>query len=169
MIKGTCMRPQQRADKIMNNIATLKFESNEYMKAFKLEVDKEMAVVPARVLQAPKIQYANNAMCTPSFGGWKLDQSRKMYAGSKLQSWGVLVYESEHRFAKAIVESFLRNLTSTLIENGLQVPCRNPPIMYAQGNQVERNVDAIWSTIQGTCGSPPQSKLSFDFFLYTQL
>ncbi|KAG0320493.1 Eukaryotic translation initiation factor 2C [Podila horticola] len=156
MIKGTCMPPQQRADKIMSNIATLKFESNEYMKAFNLEVDKEMAVVPARVLQAPKIQYANNATCTPSFGGWKLDQSRKMYAGSKLESWGVLVYENEQRFAKTIVEAFLRDLTLTLIENGMHVPRKNPPIMYAQANQVERNVDAMWSMIQETCGVPPQ-------------
>ncbi|KAG0012896.1 Eukaryotic translation initiation factor 2C [Podila clonocystis] len=156
MIKGTCMRPQQRADKIMNNIATLKFESNEYMKAFNLEVDKEMAVIPARVLQPPKIQYANYATCNPSFGGWKLSQSHKMYTGSKLESWGVLVYESEQRFAKTIVEAFLRDLTSTLIENGMNVLRRNPPIMYAQANRVELNVDAMWSTIQKTCGGPPQ-------------
>ncbi|KAF8933946.1 Eukaryotic translation initiation factor 2C [Haplosporangium bisporale] len=156
MIKGTCMRPQQRAAKIMSNIAKLKFESNEYMQAFNLEVDKEMAVVPARVLEAPKILYASNATCVPEFGGWKLDKRRKMYAGSKLQSWGVLVYESEEKFGKTIVEAFLRDLTSTLIENGMEVPRRNPPIMYAQGNQVEHNVDAMWSTIQRTCGSPPQ-------------
>ncbi|KAF9300502.1 Eukaryotic translation initiation factor 2C [Mortierella antarctica] len=156
MIKGTCMPPQQRAAKIMDNFSTLKIESNEYMKAFNLEVDKEMAVVPARVLQPPNVQYAKGATCTPSHGGWKLDQSRKMYTGSNLGSWGVLVFENEQRFAKAIVEAFLRDLTSTLIENGMTVSRRNPPIMYAQANQVERNVDAMWSMIQTTCGSPPQ-------------
>ncbi|KAF9409905.1 Eukaryotic translation initiation factor 2C [Podila epigama] len=156
MIKGTCLKPVQREAKIMDNVNTLKLDSNEYLKSFGVEVAKTMTVVPARVLPPPPIVYARNEQTTPQFGGWKLDRTRKMYQGSRLSSWGVLVFESEHRLPRHFIESFIRELTQTIVENGMQVTQMNPPIIYAQGMEVPRNVDTMWSTIQGTSGAPPQ-------------
>jgi len=70
MIKGTCLKPFQRAAKIQANFPVLDFENNEYMKGFKMEVSKDMTVVPARVLTAPKIQYNGAVTAEPQFGGW---------------------------------------------------------------------------------------------------
>ncbi|KAG0344622.1 Eukaryotic translation initiation factor 2C [Podila humilis] len=156
MIKGTCMKPEMRAGKIRANINSLNFDANEYMKSFKLSVDKDMAVVPARVLPAPQILYALEKRTKPQFGGWKLDPSLKAFSGAKLSSWGVLVYENEQKFPKTVVNSFLRELTTTLVENGLQVPIMNPPVKYAQGMEVENNVNSIWTQVESECKAPPQ-------------
>ncbi|KAF9980022.1 Protein argonaute 10 [Mortierella antarctica] len=156
MIKGTCLKPFQRAEKIQANFQVLDFENNEYMKGFKMEVSKEMTVVPARVLTAPEIQYNGKVTAKPQFGGWQMNPSRKMVQGAKLTSWGVLVFENEQRFSRSIVTSFVRALTETLAENGMNVPQREPPILYAQIGAVEKSVESISATILKSCNSPPQ-------------
>ncbi|KAG0349818.1 eukaryotic translation initiation factor 2C, 2 [Podila minutissima] len=156
MIKGTCTKPHERVNKIMQNIRELDFDRNEYMREFGLRLDKELAIVPARILPPPRIEYAGRRMVDPQAGGWRLDPSHKMYIGQKLESWGILVYEDEMRFARHLVHNFVRELTSTMAENGMNIAMREPPIMYAQGNRVEQNVDTMWSTIERTCKAPPQ-------------
>ncbi|KAG0083426.1 hypothetical protein BGZ93_001816 [Podila epicladia] len=126
------------------------------MREFGLRLDSELAVVPARILPPPQIEYARKRMVDPQAGGWRLDPSHKMYLGQKLESWGILVYEDEMRFARHLVYNFVRELTSTMAENGMNIIKREPPIMYAQGNRVDQNVDTMWSTIERSCNGPPQ-------------
>ncbi|KAG0321603.1 Protein argonaute 10 [Linnemannia gamsii] len=156
MIRGTCIGPDQRAAKIQASFPVLDFEHNEYLKGFQMEISKEMQVVPARVLPPPEIEYRNNISLTPRDGGWQLNPSRKMVQGATLSSWGILVFENERRLPKSQVENFVRELTGTLAENGMSVPQRNPPIMYAQPGNVERNIDSMWTTIRQDCKIDPQ-------------
>lgn len=156
MIKGTCIGPQQRAAKIQASFPVLDFEHNEYLKGFKMEISKEMEVVPARVLPPPEIMYRNNISLTPRDGGWQLNPSRKMYQGATLSAWGILIFENERRLPTPQVENFVRELTGTLAENGMNVPLRNPRIMYAQPGNVGRNIDSMWTTIRESCNIDPQ-------------
>ncbi|KAF9089788.1 Protein argonaute 10 [Mortierella sp. AD031] len=156
MIKGTCINPAQRALKIQENFGVLDFERNEYLKGFQMEISKEMQVVPARVLPAPQVEYRNNVTVNPQFGGWQLNSTRKMVQGATLNSWGILVFENERRLPKHEVENFVRELSGTLAENGMSVPQRKPPVLYAQPGNVERNVDTMWATIGQACNAPPQ-------------
>lgn len=166
MIRGTCIKPQDRADKITRNIRQLDISRNEYMREFGLRLENELAVVPARILPPPRIEYARKSMVDPRDGGWRLDPSKKMYIGQRLESWGILVFEDEMRFSQHLVHSFVRELTSTMSENGMNVVKREPPIMYAQANKVEGNVDLMWSTIERSCNAPPQSKFLRAFTLF---
>ncbi|KAG0205476.1 Protein argonaute 10 [Mortierella sp. GBA30] len=156
MIKGTCLKPHLRAEKIQSSFPVLDFERNEYMKGFQMEVSKEMTVVPARILPAPDILYNGNMTVKPSFGSWQLNPSRKMVHGATLSSWGVLAFEIEGRFPRPVINNFIRELTTTLAENGMNVPQRTPPITYAQMGNVEKSVNSILTTIAQQCGSPPQ-------------
>ncbi|KAF9924651.1 Eukaryotic translation initiation factor 2C [Linnemannia zychae] len=156
MIKGTCIAPSQRAAKIQASFPILDFEHNEYLKGFQMEISKEMQVVPARVLPPPQVEYRNNVTLIPQFGSWQLNPSRKMVQGATLQSWGVLVFMDERRLPKHEIDNFVRELTSTLAENGMNVNQKLPPIMYGQPGNVERNVDTIWTTINQVCKAPPQ-------------
>lgn len=54
----------------------LDFGRNEYMKAFGMEVSKDMTVVPARILPAPQVQYKGNVSVNPQFGGWQVRAKR---------------------------------------------------------------------------------------------
>ncbi|KAG0016664.1 Protein argonaute 10, partial [Podila clonocystis] len=156
MIRSTCTKPHDRANKIIRNVRELDFNRNEYMREFGLRLDTELAVVPARILPPPRIEYAKSRMTDPRAGGWRLDPSNKMYVGQKLESWGILVYEDEMRFARHLIHNFVRELTSTMAESGMNIVKREPPIIYAQGNRVDQNVDTIWSTIERTCSALPQ-------------
>ncbi|KAF9427106.1 eukaryotic translation initiation factor 2C, 2 [Podila epigama] len=156
MIKGTCTKPRERLDRIQRNVRELDFNNNAYMREFKLKVNPEMISVPARLIDPPTVEYSNRSMVNPQGGGWQLNPSRKMFKGAELSSWGILVFEDENRFPQYTVQNFVRELTSTLTENGVTVIRREPPIMYAQGNQVERNVDSIWSMIERACHESPQ-------------
>ncbi|KAI1316171.1 hypothetical protein EDD11_010343 [Mortierella claussenii] len=154
MIKGTCMNPQKRAEKIANNFRILDFEHNEYMKKFGMEVSKEMTVVPARVLPPPRVSYGNNVQVTPQFGSWQLNPQRKMVQGATLKSWGVLVYEPPGRLREDTIRNFLRELTSTLAENGMNVVQRDPPIMYGQIGNVNKNVESMLHQIKESSKVP---------------
>jgi len=77
MIKSTCIRPNERVVKIKSLHAMLDFNRNEYMKAFGMEVAKDMTVVPARVLPAPQVQYKGNVSVTPQYGGWQVRTKRR--------------------------------------------------------------------------------------------
>ncbi|KAG0001210.1 Protein argonaute 10 [Modicella reniformis] len=148
MTRSTCIRPDIRAEKIRALHTKLDMPRNEYMKGFGMEVARDMTVVPARVLPPPRIQYKGNVPVTPQFGGWQLNPSRKMVQGSTLASWGVLVYDRENRLDRPKINNFLRFLTSTLQENGMNVTQPNPPIMYSQIGAVDKNVEAMVSSIQ---------------------
>ncbi|KAI8359267.1 Piwi domain-containing protein [Mortierella sp. GBAus27b] len=156
MIRSTCLHPDKRAQKVREIHERLAFDKNEYMKAFGMEVSKDMTVVPARILPVPQVQYRGNVSVTPQFGGWQMNPARKMVQGSRLGSWGVLVYDREDRLDRAKVMAFLRLLTSTLQENGKGTRSSNPPIMYGQLGNVEKNIEAMVSSIQQKCNAPPE-------------
>ncbi|KAK3807380.1 MAG: Piwi domain-containing protein [Benniella sp.] len=156
MIKSTTTRPHERSQRINGLCSMLDFRNNEYMKAFGMEVAREMTPVPARVLQAPQVQYRNNTSVIPQYGSWQLNPSRKMVEGKTLTSWGVLVYDKENYLDKPRIYNFLRLLVSTLQENGMTITDPNPPIMYSQMGVVDKSVEAMVSMIEQKSRSPPE-------------
>ncbi|KAG0333928.1 eukaryotic translation initiation factor 2C, 2, partial [Podila humilis] len=156
MIKSTCTKPHIRAERIHRNIHDLNLREDEYMRKFRLDIVPKMVEVPARILEAPKIEHANRSLTRPDSGGWRMDPSKKMYKGRSLESWGILVFENEGSFSRQMVQNFVRELVATMAENGMNVVERQPHIMYGQNHQVERNVDSIWEAVERQCRSPPQ-------------
>ena len=57
MIQFTHQRTNARANKIMQGLDILNYRQNEYMQQFGLRVSNEMAVIQARVLAPPVLQY----------------------------------------------------------------------------------------------------------------
>ncbi|KAF9346601.1 eukaryotic translation initiation factor 2C, 2 [Mortierella sp. NVP85] len=72
MTWSNSIRPNERAQKIKGLYSILDFGHNEYMKAFGMEVAKEMTVVPARVLPAPQVLYKGGVSVSPQFGSWQV-------------------------------------------------------------------------------------------------
>src|ERR1700678_1215630 len=75
MIKGTCLKPMDRAAKIQQLFPIMNHENDEYIKSFQLEISKEMAVIPARVLPAPMIEF-RGANVAPQQGGWQVMKAK---------------------------------------------------------------------------------------------
>ncbi|GJJ69830.1 eukaryotic translation initiation factor 2C [Entomortierella parvispora] len=152
MIRGTTLRPSDRAKRIEQLFPLLDHDRDEYLKSFKLEVSKDMEVIPARILSAPEIGFGGRSE-KPFQGSWKLG---KLYKGATLSSYGILVLDHESSLAEAQVRNFVRVLTQTLVEKGMSVPINDPPIMYGQAGNIEGSVNTMRSLITTHCRKPPQ-------------
>ena len=130
MIKGTTLRPADRARRIEQLFPLLDHEHDEYLKSFKLEVSKDMEVIPARVLPAPQIEFRGRYEA-PIQGSWKVINCkfwsvlvvyrRKLNCHSENISWASCTE----------VRPFLRMAFSSLIVSRKSLP----PTIVAQTPQ----------------------------------
>src|SRR5579864_6472095 len=124
MIKFTCQPPNVRAYKISKSLQILNYRQNEYMQQFGLQVSNEMAVVQARVLPPPKIQYhhsSREASFTPRNGAWNM-RYKKVATGATLGSWACTVFGSERDYPIQAVQKFIRELITTCQDTGMNIP-----------------------------------------------
>lgn len=117
MIKGTTLRPADRARRIEQLFPLLDHENDEYLRSFKLEVSKDMEVVPARVLPAPPIEFRGKYE-EPFQGSWKVMYCR-FWPGSvvcrrKLTSF---FFANDSWASCTEAQHFLRTASSFLIVN----------------------------------------------------
>src|SRR2546423_13728027 len=97
MNKFTCQPPDVRASKINQGLQILNYRQNEYMQNFGLEISDEMALVNARILPTPKLQYhpsSRDATFSPKYGSWNM-RDKKVATGATLGSWACNVFGSE--------------------------------------------------------------------------
>ncbi|RIA95038.1 Piwi domain-containing protein [Glomus cerebriforme] len=159
MIKFTCQQPQQRANKIRQGLEILNYRNNEYLQQFGMRISNEMAVVNARVLPTPLLQYhpsSREASFKPNFGQWNL-RDKKVATGATLGSWSVLVFLSENELQPRTIQGFVRELVNTCQDTGMNIPNRNPPILYANpiGN-IEEHLKQAWLKAGNTAKAQPQ-------------
>src|ERR1043166_6528796 len=129
MVNFTCQPPDVRAHKIKQGLKILGYQQNEYMQQFGFEVSNDMAVVQARVLPTPEIQY-REASLTPKDGSWNL-RDKKLATGSTLCSWACVVFGSSRDYPTQVVQRFLNELITTCQDTGMNVKNQTPPVLYS--------------------------------------
>ncbi|RIA82435.1 Piwi domain-containing protein [Glomus cerebriforme] len=159
MIKFTCQPPNIRANKIKMGLDTLNYRDNEQMTQFKMKVSNDMAIVQARVLPIPTINYnasSKDATFAPKDGVWNL-RYKKVVNGATLGSWSVLVFGSDREFPIPSVQRFVRELITTCSDTGMNIPNKTPPILHAnpQGN-VEESLKQAWIRAGNAANLRPQ-------------
>lgn len=120
MIKFTCQRPSVRANKIMDGFNLLQYKNNPYMQQFGVNVNPEMSIVDARVLDTPKISYSltePDSTFAPQGGAWNL-RGKKVAVGATLSSWSVVNF-SPGTVNMQHIQRFIRELCQTFIDTGL--------------------------------------------------
>ncbi|KAF6761975.1 argonaute-like protein [Ephemerocybe angulata] len=92
MIRVAAKPPNVNANSIVNQgIRELGFlGASVQMKAFGVEVGSEMAVVPARIIATPGVQYASGRAEIDDRASWNLRKVR-FSRGAKLDNWAVLI------------------------------------------------------------------------------
>src|SRR6266542_3424864 len=159
MTRFTCQPPNVRANKINQGFQILNYRQNEYMKDFGLTVSTDMAVVQARVINAPKLQYhpsSRDAAFTPRDGSWNL-RDKKVATGATLGSWACAVFGSERDFPVPAVQKFIRELVTTCQDTGMDIPNKIPPIQHCnpQGN-IENSLRHVCVMAGNSAKSKPQ-------------
>ncbi|GES99674.1 piwi domain-containing protein [Rhizophagus clarus] len=155
IIKFTCQPPYLRENKIKTGIKELDYGS-KHMAQFDMKVSHEMAIVKARILPTPTINYhssSKEASFIPKGGVWNL-KDKKLAIGATLRSWSVLVFGPDNDQS---VERFVRELINTCSNVGMNISNKKPPIMHAntQGN-VEESLKQAWIRAGNAANSKPQ-------------
>lgn len=133
MIKTTCIKPADRLRAIESGVKSFEFGSNEYIKAWGLEVAPKPLVVNGRVLSPPKVEYSGasqGSIFEPKPGVWDI-RGKKMCLGATLGSWSVLNFVQQRRFPEEQLKAFINALVKACMEMGLNVRNKTPPILYA--------------------------------------
>ncbi|CAI2171336.1 1168_t:CDS:2 [Funneliformis geosporum] len=156
MIKFTIQRPRVRANKIIQGLKFLDYRDNEYMRQFGLDVSGKMAVVPARVLPVPTLQYhpsSRNAAFVPKMGSWNL-RDKKVAIGATLGSWSCVAFGN---FEIQAIQHFIRKLVNTCQDTGMNIPNKNPPIVLGNPlSNIEQVLKQVWVKAGNMARSPPQ-------------
>ncbi|CAG8668612.1 21019_t:CDS:2 [Gigaspora margarita] len=159
MIKFTCQQPHMRANKIKRGLEILNYRSNPYLQQFGMKVSNEMAVVNARVLPTPTLQYhqsSREASFAPRDGQWNL-RDKKVATGATLGSWAVIAFGSERDMQMQAIQHFVRELIITCQDTGMNIPNRTPPILHANPHgDIEGSVKQAWVRAGNTAKSKPQ-------------
>ncbi|KAK3835053.1 MAG: Piwi domain-containing protein [Linnemannia gamsii] len=132
MITFAALPPHDRENSIKNGLRVLDYGHNQYHKNFGLTVSNESEILNARVLPAPGISYhpsSREANFVPRDGAWNL-VGKKVLNGASLGYWGVVVFGTERDFSEAAAQHFVRELSITCQNTGMQVPNKNPRIGY---------------------------------------
>ncbi|CAG8434696.1 7785_t:CDS:10 [Diversispora eburnea] len=162
MIRFTCQAPHLRANKIKQGVDILNYRGNEYLQQFGLVVSNDMAVVPARVLPTPTLQYhpsSREASFIPREGSWNL-RDKKVAQGATLGSWSIVAFGSDTDFPHQSIQAFVRELIITCQDNGMNIPNKTPPIMHSnpQGD-VESSLKQAWLRAGNAAKAQPQMLL----------
>ncbi|KAI9295202.1 Piwi-domain-containing protein [Neoconidiobolus thromboides FSU 785] len=161
MIKLTCQRPNERANKINESMKILKHDQNEFLDDFKISLSNEMINLDARVLPGPRINYHphsnENPTLTPGNGSWNM-RGLKVVQGAQLISWSVVAFVNPYEVSERDIQRFVREFVSTCQDTGMDIPSKHPPpIGYVnpQGN-IENSLRERWLLTGNTYQMEPQ-------------
>ncbi|KAJ3539650.1 hypothetical protein NM688_g6333 [Phlebia brevispora] len=106
--------------------------SNSALESFGLSVSQQMAVVPARILDPPRLQYSTGRPAVRD-GGWNIMGGTKFRRGGDMRNWAVLVVREERTEEflgrnEANLNSFVQAFKDKCKLSGMIVAETLPPI-----------------------------------------
>jgi eukaryotic translation initiation factor 2C len=116
MIKFAVTRPPVRAKAIMENVRSLRWVDDPYLREFGVKINPQMQPVPARVLQNPVIEFRKRTTDPRTSGRWDLRD--QVFAGENprpLKSWSIVVVNkcvdppTAARFGAAFAETYRKH------------------------------------------------------------
>ncbi|KAF3937824.1 hypothetical protein ABW19_dt0206716 [Dactylella cylindrospora] len=129
LIKFACRPPTRNALTItsagIKALGHAPGTANQVMTGFKIKLDPHMVIVPARILQAPQIQYAGKPINVFN-ASWNLAQTKFARPG-KITSWGALGVTGMNRDAtEDLIGRALGFLVDQCRKTGIDVPKTKP-------------------------------------------
>ncbi|KXN85174.1 Protein argonaute 5 [Leucoagaricus sp. SymC.cos] len=141
MIKVACRRPRENADAIVDigfpslDLSPKPIQQQAQWKSplapFGIEVDKEMAVIPARELPPPSLNYRGGKGIRANNGSWNILEV-KFHRAAMINSWCVLVVRDGRDMIKGgndpNLMSLVQGFANKLKNCGMTLPQGPPPI-----------------------------------------
>ncbi|XVF46819.1 hypothetical protein PTKIN_Ptkin03bG0058800 [Pterospermum kingtungense] len=138
LLKATCQRPRDREETINRMVRVNNFQGDNLVdKEFGIQVQKELALVEARVLPAPMLKYHDSGRersVNPGFGAWNMI-NKKMVNGGKVDFWTCVNFSLEYA---NMSKDFCHELVNMCNSKGM-VFCQSPsvPIRSARSDRID--------------------------------
>ncbi|XP_055692716.1 protein argonaute-2 [Lutzomyia longipalpis] len=120
MIKETATSTDVRKERILNILRKANFDASPIVRDFGIGVGNEFVDVDARILNAPKLEYANKKEVLPNKGVWYND---KFIVPTTIDSWAILVLQ--FRPDMFAIDTFAKRLIA--IGGKLNMTITTPP------------------------------------------
>ena len=108
--------------------------TRQYLKDWGLQIKNEPAIITARVLPTPQVQYHKNSkfqgLLTPVHGVWNL-VGQKVCAGAELGSWAVVCFAPHRSMPQATIAAFIKEFCNAAVDSGVMSPlfCFHVPVI----------------------------------------
>ncbi|KAI3402055.1 hypothetical protein diail_4029 [Diaporthe ilicicola] len=143
MIKFAVTRPPVRQNAIMQNIRTLRWVDDPYLKEFGVKINPQMQPTPARVLQNPVIQFGRKTTDPKTSGRWDLrDQIFTDPGGRPLKCWAIIVVNS--CVDNATAWRFGTTFSDIYRKHGGKVETAQPKIMHLEVQRSGKTSDDLY-------------------------
>ncbi|WVW78435.1 hypothetical protein I302_100389 [Kwoniella bestiolae CBS 10118] len=129
IIRHAAKPPPERQSTIQGWRMKLDYSNLPKIKAWGVEVNKNMMTVPARVLNPPNVLYGNNKSLRANFGGWNLKQVQFTKPGKPLKSWSVVSFDD--RCNVQDMQKFITYFVGVLNQYGCKVDNKQPDCLMA--------------------------------------
>ncbi|KAK4699963.1 eukaryotic translation initiation factor 2C, partial [Phenoliferia sp. Uapishka_3] len=133
MIKIAAKKPEERKHQIEQQRAIISYETNARIGAWDLEASKTMKRITGRVLNPPKVQYAQSSKVKePSVGRgqWNLLDTKFIGPNKPLEHWGVCSFASEQMLPLVKFRSLVELLVKQMKDRGMRVGNERPKLTY---------------------------------------
>ncbi|KAJ9620896.1 Protein argonaute [Taxawa tesnikishii (nom. ined.)] len=157
MIKFAVTPPAQRWGSVEHGLRMLDWKNDPYLKNYGLQISTQKTTVKARLLQNPKVQFANGSNDPRTSGRWDLKGKRFLTGNPKpLKSWGVCIIAGRGGADKATVEKFISEFIKIYTLHGGQVTNKQPAMHLASGPDVGKAVEEVWNKAGNQSQARPQ-------------
>lgn len=93
MIKVAATSTDERRKKIMDMLNQISHNQSPTLQHFGITVGNNFANAPARILDAPSLEYGNGKTVRPAKGQWRIDNLQFWQVNPKQQKYAILILD----------------------------------------------------------------------------
>lgn len=160
MIKFAVTPPAERWRAIEAGLRMLSWNNDVILQKYGLKVKSNRTVVDARVLTAPKVQFAAPGVATPGTGGrWDLKGKKFLQPNNTpLKCWSVTVVCGRRggKPDKGTIDNFIQQFIKVYKSHGGRVENSQPPLHLGMGDDWGAITTEAWNKAGNQMNSRPQ-------------
>ncbi|GAB7346160.1 hypothetical protein MBLNU457_4905t1 [Dothideomycetes sp. NU457] len=157
MIRFAVTPPKDRWDDINRGVQMLNWGQDPYLAAYGMKINPNPVVTKGRLLQNPKVAFANGENNPGTTGRWDLRGKKFLTASPQpLKAWGVVLMPGRFRADEATVKRFISSFVTAYEGHGGKVASREPVIVHPASQDVGEIVGQAWQKIGNHFTQRPQ-------------
>ena len=158
MIKFAVTPPAERWKAVEHGLGMVDWQNDPYLKNYGMKINSSPAVVKARLLQAPVVQFAGGAANPGTSGRWDLRGKKFLTPNPQpLKSWSVTVLQARGVTPdKTTIERFIDEFVKGYAAHGGRIETRKPLLACPSGNDVGKIVEEAWNKCGNHFNMRPQ-------------